>query len=82
MMQAACGRWLCETQTLMKADKRHKPVGGKKHWAGNHKLHSSLHGYGPTQTSTLKTSLLLALLATKGSGQLKGRFKEDSKEKT
>lgn len=43
VMQAACGRWLCETQTVMKADKHHKPVGSRKHWAGNHKLHSSLH---------------------------------------
>lgn len=45
MMQAACGRWLCEAQTLMKADKHHKPVGSKKHWARNQKLHSSLHGF-------------------------------------
>lgn len=40
-MQAACGRWLCET--LMKADKHHKPVGSRKHQAGNREPHSSLH---------------------------------------
>lgn len=81
MKRAACGRCLCETQTLMKADKQHKPVGNRKHWAGNHKLHYKFAVF-PPQTSTLKTSLLFALLATKGSGQLKGRFKGDSEEKT
>lgn len=30
MQAAACGRWLCERQTLMKADKHHKPVGSKE----------------------------------------------------
>lgn len=30
MQAAACGRWLCERQTLMKADKHHKPVGSEE----------------------------------------------------
>lgn len=77
----ARGRWLCETMTLMEVDKhrnacREKEALGREPWA------TSAFARFPPQTSTLKTSLLLALLATGSSGQLKGRFKEDSEEKT
>lgn len=49
---------------------------GREPWA------TSAFARFPPQTSTLKTSFLLALLAAESSGQLKGRFKEDSEEKT
>lgn len=30
-VQAACGRWLCDTNALMEADRQHEPVGSTKH---------------------------------------------------
>lgn len=65
----------------MEVDKQPQACGGKEA-LGRQPRAASAFARFPPQTSTLKTSLLPALLATGSSGQLKGRFKEDSEEKT